>query len=465
MDMADSPISKPITINNVEFKNRILRSSVGGRTANYDGTVTDVWKNFEKRFADGGIGGIISTTFHVNEYRVSPLQYPSIARQRYVSYLKKYIAEIKGKEPTCKYILQIGDPGYTTYTHLLPDAHDAKSASSGFDLSFGYNNTRTKMTEDEIEREINNFVNAAGRVRECGADGLEITASKGYIIHQFLNPGFNRRDDGWGGTADRRFRFLERIVGKVRERIGPDFLFGVRLSDADYNYSPLQFSLGRFPSMFLSRDRWMGNDVQQMIDYAHRLRKLNVDYLHIVSGFGFPNPRNTPGNFPFDEIKIFFNSTRHLSFKAAARSTLVNLLPTPLARWISNLGWVHPDAIRENGVKTTLNLSSARRFRKEVGLPVIVNGGFQERDLIERALEPAGEEPPCDMVSIARALLANPDLLRYFQAGKNEPDKRCSFCNRCVGRTATSPLGCYDADRFDSPREMLNEIMRWNRPD
>lgn len=467
MDMADSPISKPFRINNVEFKNRILRSSVGGRTANYDGTVTDVWKNFEKRFADGGIGGIISTTFHVNEYRVSPLQYPSIAHQRYVPYLKKYIAEIRGEKQTCKYILQIGDPGYTTYTHLFRDAQDAKSSSSGFDLAFGYNNTRTKMTEDEIEREINNFADAAERVRECGADGLEITASKGYIIHQFLNPGFNRRNDGWGGNPDRRFHFLERIVVKVRERIGPDFLFGVRLSDADYNYSPLQFSLCRSPSllMFLSRERWMGNDVEQMINYANRLRKLNVDYLHVVSGFGFPNPRNTPGNFPFDEIKMFFNSTRHLSGKAAARATLVNLLPTWFARWVSNLGWVHPDAMRVNGVKTTLNLNSARRFRKEVGLPVIVNGGFQERDLIERALEPAGEEPACDMVSIARALLANPDLLRYFREGKNEPDKCCSFCNRCVGRTATSPLGCYDNDRFESSREMFNEIMRWNRPD
>ena len=463
--MADSPISKPLRINNVEFKNRILRSSVGGRTANYDGTVTDVWKNFEKRFADGGIGGIISTTFHVNENRVSPLQYPSIAHQRFVPYLKKYIAEIKGTEPSCKYILQIGDPGYTTYTHLFPDARDAKSSSSGFDLAFGYNNTRTEMTHDEIEGEIKNFASAAERVRASGADGLEITASKGYIIHQFLNPGFNRRDDNWGGSADRRFHFLERVVTTVRERIGPDFLFGVRLSDGDYNFSPLQFAIGRLPSMFLSRERWMGNDMTQMIEYAKRLQKLNVDYLHIVSGFGFPNPRNTPGTFPFDEIKIFFNSTRHLSSKAAVRSTLVNLLPTGFARWVSNLGWIHPDEMWENGVKTTLNLGSARTFRKEVGLPVIVNGGFQERDLIERALAPSGEQPACDMVSMARALLANPDLLSHFRAGKNKPDKCCSFCNKCVGRTATSPLGCYDQRRFLSSGEMLREIMAWNRPD
>ena len=85
----------PYTINNIVFKNRVVRSSVGGQASNYDGTVTDVWKNFEKGFADGGIGGIISTTFHVNKDRVSPLQYPSIAEEKYVPYLRKYIAAIE----------------------------------------------------------------------------------------------------------------------------------------------------------------------------------------------------------------------------------------------------------------------------------------------------------------------------------------------------------------------------------
>ena len=50
-------IFDPITINNVTFANRLLRSSVGGRSTYYNGMASDVWKNFEKRFAEGGIGG------------------------------------------------------------------------------------------------------------------------------------------------------------------------------------------------------------------------------------------------------------------------------------------------------------------------------------------------------------------------------------------------------------------------
>src|SRR5262245_53722496 len=207
-------IFTPYRINNVQFKNRLLRSSVGGRTSNFDGTVTDVWKNFERRFADGGVGGIISTTFHVDEDRVSPLQYPSIARDRYVGYLAKYIEQIKrprdGSE--CKYIIQIGDPGYCTYTSLFADPGDAATSSPGFDLVYGYNNTRSAMSVEEIEKAIENFALAAERVTKTGADGIEITATKGYLIHQFLNPGYNRRTDEWGGNAENRFRFLEKVV-------------------------------------------------------------------------------------------------------------------------------------------------------------------------------------------------------------------------------------------------------------
>ena len=436
-------IFEPITINAVRFENRILRSSVGGRTGNYDGTVTDVWKNFERRFAEGGVGGIISTTFHVNQDRLSPPQYPSIAGPKFVPYLKKYIAAIKAGNP-CKYIVQIGDPGYSTYSSLFPEEADAKSSSRGFDFAYGYNNSRREMSKPEIEKAIRDFADAAGRVQDAGADGLEITITKGYLIHQFLNPAINRRNDRWGGDADHRFEFLREIVAAVRGRIGADFLLGVRLSGEDLMAKPLALALLRIP--------WRsGNGLPQMLDYARRL-KGQVDYLHVVAGYGFPNPRDVAGDFPFDEVKMFFNSVRHLSAKAAVRAGLVNVL-SPLLRPILGAGWRYEEGI---------NLGLARVFRKELGLPVIANGGFQRKSTMDAALR-SGD---CDMISMARSLIANPDLVRQFEAGRDLPEKCCSFCNKCVGRTGTSPLGCYDVRRFnDSQREMFEQIMEWNRPD
>lgn len=436
-------IFEPITVNGVRFENRILRSSVGGRTGNYDGTVTDVWKNFERRFAEGGVGGIISTTFHVNQDRLSPPQYPSIAGPKFVPYLKKYIAAIKAGNH-CKYILQIGDPGYSTYSSLFAEKADSKSSSCGFDLAFGYNNLRTRMSKPEIEKAIRDFADAAARVQDAGADGIEITITKGYLIHQFLNPAINRRNDRWGGDADRRFEFLREIIGAVRGRIGADFLLGVRLSGEDLMAKP--------PALALLRIPWRsGNDLEQMIKYARRLQG-HVDYLHVVAGYGFPNPRDVPGDFPFDEVKMFFNSVRHLSTKAAVRAGLVNVL-SPLLRPILGAGWRYEEGI---------NLGLARAFKEATGIPAIANGSFQRKSTMDAALR-SGD---CDMISMARSLIANPDLVRQFEAGRDLPEKCCSFCNKCVGRTGTSPLGCYDVRRFNnSQREMFEQIMEWNRPD
>lgn len=450
MNKAD--IFEPFSINNVTFENRVLRSSVGGRTCNYDGTVTDVWKNFEKRFADGGIGAMISTTFIVNQARLSPFQYPCIADDKYIAPLRKYISEIRGSGANCKYIVQIGDPGYSTYVSLFPQEADGASSSPGFELAFGYTNKRRAMSEEEIETSIDEFGQAARRARDAGADGIEITITKGYLIHQFLNPGINFRNDRWGGDPDRRFYFLERIIGEVRKTIGRDFMVGVRLSGADYNYSPIPIALFRFPWPFLSRERLLGNELPQMIDYAKRLRDLGVDYLHVVSGYGFPNPRDVPGKFPFDEIRMFFDSNRHLSQKAALRAALLHALPEFITRPVMGWSWrERPEGHRR----------FAKAFKAEVGLPVILNGGFQERAGMDEVLGAAD----CDLISMARGLIATPDLIATYKAGKTAPDKPCTHCNRCVGRTTTSPLGCYEPQRFASQDEMLAEILEWNRPD
>ncbi|GAB3651900.1 oxidoreductase [Ramlibacter alkalitolerans] len=445
---AERAVFEPVAIRNVTFANRLLRSSVGGRTCNYDGTVTDVWKNFEKRFADGGVGAVVSTTFHVNKDRLSPLQYPSLAGRKYVHQLRKYLPQIQANG--CRYIIQIGDPGYATYSSLFPQAIDGISASAGFDLGFGYTTRRRAMTPQEVRRSIGEHADAAARVRDAGADGVEITASKGYLIHQFLNPGVNVRTDEWGGSEDGRFRFFDEVTRAVRRAVGEDFLVGVRIAGADFYRSPLPLALSRWPSPFASA-QGDGNDLEQIVRYAKRLR--GVDYLHVVAGFGFPNPRDVPGAFPFEEIRMFFDSVRHLSGKAAARAAFSHLLPDAAARWLFNVGW---------GERYS-SLAFAARLKRELpAMTVIANGGFQEWQPIADAVRGS-----VDMVSMARALIATPDLVRrYLARGDDVPAGRgCTRCNRCVGRTTTGPLGCYDRSRFSSQQAMHRQILRWNRPD
>jgi 2,4-dienoyl-CoA reductase-like NADH-dependent reductase (Old Yellow Enzyme family) len=444
-------IFDPITVNGVKFENRVLRSSVGGRMCAYTGMVTDVWRNFESRFARGGVAGIISTTFSVNRFRQSPHEYPTLSEDRFVSPLRKRLQQIKAFG--CRYIIQIGDPGSAVQMSLFAQPEDAASSSNGFDLLYGYVNSRVAMNENEIQEEISEFAAAARRAREAGADGVEITAEKGYIIHQFLNPGMNRRTDAWGGTSEKRFRLLEEVVKAVRHEVGRDFLLGVRLSAEDYNYLPWQNFILRWPWCWPPKAHWMGNDLAQMLKYGHQLKALSVDYLHVTSGYGFINPRVTPGRFPLEEVRIFLNMTRHLSRKGAFRATLLNCIPDVIARPLFNSGWRYQEGI---------NLDYAARFRQETGLHVIANGGFQHRETIDKALL----DGKCDFVSMARALIATPSLVNEFRQGKDAPERHCDFCNRCAGRTATSPLGCYNVERFGgSYKAMHDEIMRLNDPE
>jgi 2,4-dienoyl-CoA reductase-like NADH-dependent reductase (Old Yellow Enzyme family) len=90
------------------------------------------------------------------------------------------------------------------------------------------------MTLDEIDTVVEAFAEAAVRVREAGLDGVEINAGHGYLLHQFMTPIVNHRTDEYGGPLENRTRLPERVLRRVRERVGPDFVVGVRISGSEF---------------------------------------------------------------------------------------------------------------------------------------------------------------------------------------------------------------------------------------
>jgi 2,4-dienoyl-CoA reductase-like NADH-dependent reductase (Old Yellow Enzyme family) len=174
-----------------------------------------------------------------------------------------------------------------------------------------------------------------------------------------------------------------------------------------------------------------------------------VDYLHITSGFGFVHPKESVGAWPVDEFHLFANSVRHLSAKAKARAMLVNAVPRAVLAAIGGIGWRYRPAA---------NADYARAFKQATGLPVIGNGGFEQRGHLEAALQ-SGQ---CDLIAMARPLLANPDLVSLYWNGRNGPQQPCSYCNRCTVATAVLPLGCYDRRRFASQEAMEAQILWWS---
>jgi 2,4-dienoyl-CoA reductase-like NADH-dependent reductase (Old Yellow Enzyme family) len=90
------------------------------------------------------------------------------------------------------------------------------------------------MTKTMIDDVVQAFGDAARRVRDGGLDGVDIHASSGYLIHEFLSPALNQRTDDYGGSLENRMRLLLEVIAAVRAAVGHDIAVGVRLPNEDY---------------------------------------------------------------------------------------------------------------------------------------------------------------------------------------------------------------------------------------
>jgi 2,4-dienoyl-CoA reductase-like NADH-dependent reductase (Old Yellow Enzyme family) len=93
-----------------------------------------------------------------------------------------------------------------------------------------YHTAGRPMTKAAIAQTVADFAAGAARMKEGKLDGVEIAASHGYLIAQFLSPEINQRADEYGGPIENRMRLLREIIAAVRSAIGPDMALGVRIS-------------------------------------------------------------------------------------------------------------------------------------------------------------------------------------------------------------------------------------------
>jgi 2,4-dienoyl-CoA reductase (NADPH2) len=87
-----------------------------------------------------------------------------------------------------------------------------------------------ELDQNEITTLVQAFVESAVNLERSGHDGAEIHAAHGYLVAQFLSPATNHRADAYGGTPDKRLRFLGEILDGIRNSCREDFVLGVRLS-------------------------------------------------------------------------------------------------------------------------------------------------------------------------------------------------------------------------------------------
>ena len=85
------------------------------------------------------------------------------------------------------------------------------------------------LDTDELPGIIDEFRRAARNAIDAGMDGVEIHGANGYLLHEFLSPNSNLRQDAYGGSPEKRYRLIEEIVRATAEEIGADRV-GLRLS-------------------------------------------------------------------------------------------------------------------------------------------------------------------------------------------------------------------------------------------
>ncbi|MGV4985216.1 alkene reductase [Streptomyces sp. NRAIS4] len=124
---------------------------------------------------------------------------------------------------------QLMHTGRIGHPDLLPDGlvNVAPSAVAAHGTVYTHEGpkdfvTPRELTGDEIHATVADFATAARNAVRAGFDGVELHGANGYLIHQFLAPGSNRRTDEWGGSVSGRIRFAVETARAVAEAIGPE---------------------------------------------------------------------------------------------------------------------------------------------------------------------------------------------------------------------------------------------------
>lgn len=230
------------------------------------------------------------------------------------------------------------------------------------------------LTVDEIHELVRDFGEGAYNAKRAGFDGVQIHAvHEGYLIDQFAISLFNQRTDEYGGSLENRLRFAREIVEEIKRRCGQDFPVMLR-------YSPKSFIKalreGALPGEEFEE---RGRDLPEGVEAAKLLVSYGYDALDVDVG-------------SYD------------------------------AWW-----WSHPPMYQKKG----LYMPYAKLVKENVDVPVLCAGRMDDPDMAEGAVN----DGVCDIISLGRPLLADPDYVNKLRRGERKCIRPCISCQEgCMGR-------------------------------
>jgi len=215
------------TINQMELKNRFVRSATWEGMANSDGSCSKELTDLIVQLAKGQVGLIISSQTYVNPIGQAYIRQLGIYDDMLIASYKKMVEKVHNEGS--KIIMQINHAGAKTSIKLTKSKPFGPSSIKIKDCL----NCR-EISISEIFQTIEDFKNAAVRAKNAGFDGVQIYASHGYLLSQFLSPFFNKRTDEYGGSIENRARIVLEILRAIRFTLGKKFTVIIKLNSEDF---------------------------------------------------------------------------------------------------------------------------------------------------------------------------------------------------------------------------------------
>lgn len=216
----------PISIGSMHLRNRIVMPAMHLHYTP-EGSVTEKLIDFYAERAAGGAGLLLVGGCGIDPYSAGK-QIIGLDDDRFIPGLKRFTDAVHA-HGAC-----VGAQLYHAgrYAHAALIGRQAIAPSPLASRFTG--EIPREMTLDDIQSVIAAYAAAAGRARAAGFDAVEILASAGYIIPQFLSPVTNRRMDAYGGPLEQRMRFGLEVAEAVRSALGPDYPVIFRLAGNDF---------------------------------------------------------------------------------------------------------------------------------------------------------------------------------------------------------------------------------------
>lgn len=240
------------------MKNRFMLAPLTNEQSHEDGSLSDKEFNWLVKRAQGGFGLVMTCASHVQ-----PIG------KGFSGQLGIFSDELKdGHQRLSKAIQNEGSLAVIQLQHAGMRSPENLIGALPVCPSENKKTGARELKLEEVHQLREDFITAALRAQKCGYDGVEIHGAHGYILTQFLSSSINFRTDQYGGDLEGRSRLLFEIINGVREKCGPKFLVGVRLS----------------PERF-------GMDLKEVKQVAQRIiDEGNVDFLDISLWDSFKLP-------------------------------------------------------------------------------------------------------------------------------------------------------------------------------